>query len=223
MITDEMIAEAAAELNQALIDSLPDPHECKHQFSKKFERKMEKLIQRTNHPIQHAMLNCVASVLLVIIIGFAMVMTFSPTARAAVVGWIKETYGRYYSYYFDTDVVQDDNFKYQIDQLPEGYAEISYVENNGFHMYIYSNEEAMLVFSYAEGPDPNVLYVEKEGCLIEESIVNGKMADLYISEDGTKPNEIFWCDPESGCIFYISGYFDGERLKILAESVKLVS
>ena len=45
MITDEMIAEAAAELNQALIDSLPDPRDCKHHFSKKFERKMKIMIQ----------------------------------------------------------------------------------------------------------------------------------------------------------------------------------
>lgn len=39
MITDEMLAEAAAELAEAINASLPAPEECHHQFSAKFERK----------------------------------------------------------------------------------------------------------------------------------------------------------------------------------------
>ena len=223
MITDEMIAEAAAELNQALIDSLPDPHECKHQFSKKFERKMEKLIHRVNHPIRHMVLNRVASILLVILLGFTMVMSFSPTARAAVIGWIRQVYESFYSYYFETDVETESNYRYQIDPLPEGYIEMSYSENNGIYLVAYSNEKSIIYLSYTEGPDPSKIFVEKEGHFVEEILVNGKIADLYISEDESMPNVILWCDQEKGCLFYISGQLNGVELKKLAESVKIVS
>ena len=53
MITDEMLAQAAAELADAINESLPDPSECNHQFSPRFERKMKRLIHGTNHPIMY--------------------------------------------------------------------------------------------------------------------------------------------------------------------------
>lgn len=150
MITDEMIAEAAAELNEAVINSLPDPHECKHQFSRKFERKMEKLIHRVNHPVRYMVLSRVASILLVIFIGFTMVMSFSPTARAAVFGWIKQAYESFYSYYFETDVEKESNYRYQIDPLPEGYTELSSSLTGRVSTYIYlSDQNELLVFTYA--------------------------------------------------------------------------
>ena len=219
MITDEMLAEAAAELNQALIDSLPDPHECKHHFSKKFERKMEKLIHRVNHPIRYMVLNRVASILLVILIGFTMVMSFSSTARATVIGWIKATFESFYSYYFVTDTKTESNYKYQIDPLPEGYVEMSYTENDGYHIFIYSNGESVLVFSYADGDDPSLFYVKKEEYYVKEIRVDGNPGDLYISKDGKNANGIVWCDVERGCIFFITGQFDSQEIKKLAECV----
>lgn len=220
MITDEMLAEAAAELNQALIDGLPDPHECKHQFSKKFERKMEKLIRRVNHPIRHMVLNRVASILLVILLGFTMVMSFSPTARAAVIGWIKQAYESFYSYYFETDVETDSNYRYQIDPVPDGYIEMSYAENNGYHVIVYSDNETAIVLAYADRSAYHMLYVKREGYRVEEAMVNGNIADLYISEDVSLANGIVWCDTESGYMVYISGQLEINELKNFAERVK---
>lgn len=221
MITDEMIAEAAAELNEAMIKSLPDLHECKHQFSKNFERKMDKLIYRVNHPIRYKIASRVASILLVILIGFTVVMSCSPTARAAVIGWIKQVYESFYSYYFETNADTKSSNKYQIDPLPEGYVEVSNDEDNGTHICIYANDKKeMLTFSYSVSPESAMFYVVKEAYLIEEILISGEKADLYISIDGNQSNGIIWCDENAGIIFYISGRFDGEELKNLAESVK---
>lgn len=220
MITDEMIAEAAAELNQALIDSLPDPHKCKHQFSKRFERKMEKLIHRVNHPFRHMVLNRVASILLVILIGFTVVMSFSPTVRATVFGWIKQAYKSFYTYYFETDVGTDSNYRYRIDPLPDGYTEVSYTENNGVFMYVFvDNQNEMIIFVYSQSPDSPMFYIKKDKYLVDEVLVNDKTADLYITQDNTLANGIIWSNEESGFVFYISGKLDGEELKKLAESV----
>lgn len=224
MITDEMIAEAAAELNQALVDSLPDPHECKHQFSKKFERKMKKLIHRVNHPIRHMVLNRVASILLVILLGFTMVMSFSPTARAAVIGWIKQAYESFYSYYFETDVETESNYRYQIDPLPEGYAEFFASEDEGISTYAYLNENnEMLVFTYSTDPNQSIFNLKKEEYFIEETSILGNQADLYLSEDPNMANGIVWHDEENGVVFFISGMETGEELIKLAKSIKKVS
>lgn len=221
MITDEMIAEAAAELNEAMIKSLPDPHECKHQFSKKFERKMDRLIYRVNHPIRYRIVSKVASILLVILIGFTVVMSCSPTARAAVIGWIKQVYESFYSYYFESNATTNSSNKYQIDPLPEGYVEISKDEDNGTYICIYANDKnEMLTFSYSVSPESAMFYVVKEEYLIEEIQIDGNTADLYMSIDGSQSNGIIWCDENIGIIFYVSGRFNGEELKNLAECVK---
>ena len=221
MITDEMIAEAAAELNEAMIKSLPDPHECKHQFSKKFERKMDRLIYRVNHPIRYRIVSKVASILLVILIGFTVVMSCSPTARAAVIGWIKQVYESFYSYYFESNATTNSSNKYQIDPLPEGYVEISKDEDNGTYICIYANDKnEMLTFSYSVSPESAMFYVVKEEYLIEEIQIDGNTADLYMSIDGSQSNGIIWCDENIGIIFYVSGRFNGEELNNLAECVK---
>ena len=66
MITDEMLAQAAAELADAINESLPSPSECTHQFSPRFEKKMKRLIRKSHHPIFYRTLRTVASIILVI-------------------------------------------------------------------------------------------------------------------------------------------------------------
>lgn len=214
MITDEMIAEAAAELNEAMIKSVPDPHECKHQFSKKFERKMNKLIFRVNHPIRYKAANRVASIILIVFLGLAVAISCSPTARAAVIGWVKKAYESFYSYYFDGETELETNEKYQISPLPEGYVEISNTEDGGTHMYVYGNKQnELLVFSYSISPDSASFFVKNDGYIVEETLVLGKTADLYLSKDGNMANGIIWWDDEAELIFYISGQFGGDELK----------
>lgn len=221
MITDEMIAAAAAELNEAMINSLPDPNDCKHEFSKKFERKMDKLISRVNHPIRYKIASRVASILLVALFGFTVVMSCSPTARAAVIGWIKQVYESFYSYYFDANVDTNSSNKYQIDPLPEGYVEISHTEDNGMILYVFANEKnEMLVFAYSEKTDSSVFFVEKVGYWVEDTEVLGFSGDLYLSKDGSLPNGLIWYDMESGYVFYLSGQFDEKELINFAGSIK---
>lgn len=222
MITDEMIAAAAAELNEAMIMSLPHSRECKHQFSQRFERKMKKLIYRVNHPFQQLVLRRVASILLVILLGSTLVISFSPTVRAAVFGWIKQAYDSFFSYYFETEIDTNSSNEYQIDPLPEGYVEISYTEDSGTNTYVYANEQNnILVFTYSISPESSAFFLEQEGFFIEEVLVSEKPADLYLAKDGSMNNGIIWCNEEVGLIFFITGQFDGGELIHIAESVKI--
>ena len=51
MITDEQIKEAGMELDNLLLDSLPQRGDL--EFSKRFEKKMDKLIYRRKNPLAH--------------------------------------------------------------------------------------------------------------------------------------------------------------------------
>ena len=45
-ITDEMMAQAAEEVDMAILAQLPDPAECRHEFSPEFEKKTAALVGR---------------------------------------------------------------------------------------------------------------------------------------------------------------------------------
>ena len=46
-LTDEMLAQAAKNVGETMLASLPDPEEYYHEFLPDFEQRMERLIRRT--------------------------------------------------------------------------------------------------------------------------------------------------------------------------------
>ena len=222
-ITDEMMAEAAAEMNEAMLRSLPDPDDCHHEFSHKFKRKMKLVIYRADHPVQVRILQRVASIALILCLSFFTILAVSPTVRAAVFGWIREQYETFIAYYFEDEASTGDSpLEYYISGLPVDYTAIntSYDEELGLFLGIYTDSDGnLLYFSYSTIPENANFYVEDEGYVIDQILVAGNLADLYISEDGIKSNCIIWCEAESNTIFYISASLDKEELLALAESV----
>lgn len=222
-ITDEMMAEAAAEMNEAMLRSLPDPDDCHHEFSRKFKRKMKRVIYRADHPVQFRIMQRVATIFLVICIGFATIFTLSPTVRATVLGWIREQYESFVAYYFeDGAFVGNTAIEYYISGMPMDYTEIntSYDEETGLFLGIYANsDDKLLYFSYSTIPENANFYVEDEGYQVNQVLVAGNPGDLYISEDGIKSNCVIWHETETNTIFYISAVLDREELLSLAESV----
>ena len=144
MITDEMIAQAAAELAEAINASLPAPEECHHQFSAKFERKMKRLIYRTNHPIQHRILRSAASILLVILLGFSSVLAVSVEARAAVFGWIRDQYESFYAYFFEGESEDDEPVSYCPGWIPDEFKYETTFEIAGGKSFVYVSSDGTI-------------------------------------------------------------------------------
>ena len=160
MITDKMIAEAAAELNEAMLRSLPEPSECNHQFSPAFERKMNRIVRRANHPIFYRMIKNVACFVLVILISFASLMALSPTVRAAVIGWVKEQYETFTSYFFQGDDVETNVEDYELSEIPEGYSLLDRIDIPGSTTIIYVNKtNQLLQINYSNDPNLDSLTV----------------------------------------------------------------
>ena len=69
MIGEERLRAAAAEADQAVLNSLPAASECEHKFSKSFEKKMRRISRRAQHPILCRLPKQVACVFLIAVLG----------------------------------------------------------------------------------------------------------------------------------------------------------
>lgn len=220
MITDRMLCEACAELNDAMLTSLPAPEACNPQFSRSFEQKMKRLIRRVNHPVRHRFMQRAAGLLLVMLLGFGMVMACSSSARASFAEWVREYTGYYFTYTLpDTDGAGDAEGEYYISKLPAGYELFFFSDENGLTSYIYVNEEnRMLQFIYSHG-DNGAFFLEGERQTITSVSISGHTGDLYIESDPAKNNALIWYDGNAQIIFCLIGNFTGEELVAMAESV----
>ncbi len=221
MITDEMLAQAAAELADAINESLPSPSECTHQFSPRFEKNMKRLIRRANHPTVYRALRSVVSILLVIMIGFGSTLAVSAEAREIVFGWVKQQYENFYEYFFEGEVEPTESAKYQPGWMPEGCEFVTSYETAGGEVYIYTDaEETLIQFSYTSDPNNESVYVDGVGYAKEVVAVNGFQAEIYISQAENETNSIIWNDESGVILFTASGNFDQETLIKIAENIE---
>lgn len=224
MLTDAILREATAEAERFLLSIVPEDGEP-HEFSKRFQRKMEKLIRRTNHPIRYQVMRTAAAVVLAIATLFGAVMAVSPEARAAVVGWIKETFGIYTHYSSDDTSTADTNidpvqYEYHFSVIPEGYLELMVEDTPGGKLYLYADDIGnILQFTYTYEVENGNLFVKTDDYEHHESFVHNLPADIYIARKKYETSAIIWQDIQEGVIFEIYAMLDRAELIALAETV----
>ena len=222
MITDKMLAQAAAELATAINESLPDPKDCTHEFSAEFERKMKRITRRANHPILYRTLRSVASIILVITIGFGSVLAVSAEARAAVFGWVKEQYESFYEYLFEGEVEPAESAKYQPGWMPDGCELLTVEETAGGETYIYKDKSGLLAqFYYIYDPDSQKLYIDTVEYISEPVSINGHSGEMYISIYDDETSSIVWTDNSTNTLFYVSGPYGKDTLIKIAENIQV--
>lgn len=218
MITDKMIAEAAAELNEAMLRSLPEPGECVHQFSSAFERKMKRILRRANHPMFYRIMKNVACFVLVILLGLASLVAISPTVRAAVIGWVKEQYETFTSYFFQGDDVETNVEDYELSEIPEGYSLLDRIDIPGSTTIIYVNEiNQLLQINYSNDPNLDSLTVVHDTHIHTSVSIKRIPADLYTSTDPTRAHVLIW--EKDNYIFSIVGFVNPDKLVSIAEDI----
>lgn len=234
MLTDAILREAAAEAERFRLSSVPEDGEP-HLFSKRFERKMQKLIRRANHPIRYQVMRIAAAVVLVIATLFGAVMAVSPEARAAVVGWIKETFGVYAQYSNDHVQGNDDTTsnnnnpkttraEYHLAVVPEGYRELTVVDKIDGKAYVYTNDAGeILQFVYTYGVENSSLFAKTEEYMPYSGFVNEWSADIYIADNETETSGIVWQDVSEDVLFQISAIADKEELIEIAKTVETIN
>lgn len=226
MITENMISQAAAELNEAMLNCLPEATACNHNFSPRFQKRMKRVLHRLKHPIRHRVIQRVACVLLVMLLSFASFLAISPTVRAAVFGWIREQYESFIEYYFPESLNHGtEPTTYQLPYIPEGYEEFGKSEQSSGITIYYANHtnDRLMYFGYSTEPDFTAYRVDIEAFKLETASVNGNSADIFISTDPSQANAIVWIDSKTNTYFCISAYLEKEELIYMAENILRIS
>lgn len=226
MITDEMLKEAAGELEAAMMAQLPEETECDHEFSAAFERKMKKVTHRANHPFAAKFGRQVAAAVLALVLLGGALLGISPAARAVFVGWVKEAYGTAVHYFIPESVTEKPAEEvptaYHLGWVPEGYTLLDILESATNVGYVYVNAEGRLLYFDYTIPKKNASvdsFLEVKNHNHKFVFVGELQADLYINNDKNGSNALIWVDKSGTVLFCVMGMLEGEMLIKLAEDI----
>ena len=220
MISDELIAKAAFEVDQAILASLPDPSECHHVFSEKFERKMKRLIRKAEHYTVYKILQRAACILIALILFASMFLALNPDARAAITEWIEEKFGEFYHYFFTSTNEELERNTYAMGWVPEGYKAKDYYESGNTTTTMYINDAGqMLRFDCVHGSETTSIYTGvgnyKRNFISTERI----KAEVLVSDNPLYSNVITWTSEDGNIRFTITGFLGEADLLKIAENV----
>ena len=219
MISNEFIRKATEEYLEESISAIPAENEIDHVFSDRFEQNMKSVIQKNNHPQRKRVLRIAASFALVILFTGASVIAVSPTARAAVKGWL---FGRESDAYVyrstGTDTNNDTIITYDFAEVPEGYSlwQNILMPNAGVVIYSENDTGRFLKIFFAPNDGSGALYLIPEDATLIPIQLGGISADFYLSNIETSSSTIVWTDPENDYLVNVDGFFSQEELMDLA-------
>lgn len=227
MISEERLRQAAHVAGDAMLAALPAPEECQHDFSAAFERKMRRVLRRGNHPGLYRGFQRVASFLLALLVGCGVWLSVDAQAREAFFGWVSERLDNAQHYFFDGPNANGvPNVRYRFAAIPAGYREVDTFEAETFveTTYIDDINNVYLSFGYlfreTDASTSEIIFVTDDMEKIAVQVHNTP-ADCYLDGMGKTGNLIVWRDMETDTLLYISGYFSGDELIQMAETVIL--
>ena len=218
MIPNELVRQATEEYNEESMSAIPTESECDHIFSDRFEENMKTVIKENNHPYRNRVLRMVASFVLVILVSGGSVLALSPTARAAVFGWLFGQEGNVYSY---TSMGSDESntlTKYYIPEIPEGYFLWQDILEPTYGTVLYGEEETgnLLKIFFAPNDGSGALFLIPEAAAKSNVQLGEVTADFYLSESEDSGSSIIWVDPENDYLVCVDGFFSQEELMEMA-------
>jgi hypothetical protein len=219
LISNEFIRQATEEYHEESMSAIPTENVIDHVFSEKFEKNMESVIKKNNHPQLKRVLRMAASFALVILMAGGSVMALSPTARAAVMGWL---FGRESDAYVyrstGTDTDEETITTYDLAEIPEGYTLWQNMVMPNSSLVIYTEDETgrfLKVFA-APNDGSGALYLIPEDATLIPIQLGDIQADYYQSNIESSGSTIVWTDPENDYLVTVDGFFSQEELMNLA-------
>ena len=215
MISNELVRQATEEYNEESMSAIPTEKEIDHVFSDRFEENMKSVIKKNNHPQLKRVLRMAASFALVILFTGGSVMALSPTARAAVMGWLFGQDGTTFSYTSMGEESESDvYYKYELPQIPEGYYLWQEIVDESQSILLYAEEETGHLLKVTGSPNDGtgamfLLTTTDERSTVQ---IGDITADFYQSESEDVSSGLAWVDPENDYLICLDGFFSREEL-----------
>ena len=222
MISNEFIRQATEEYHEESLSAIPTENEIDHVFSDRFEENMKSVIKKNNRPQLKRVLRMAASFALVILVAGGSVMALSPTARAAVIGWLFGQDGTTFSYTSMGEESESDvYYKYELPQIPEGYYLWQEIVDESQSILLYAEEETGHLLKVTASPNDGTSAMFLLTTTDEKSTVQigDVTADFYLSESEDVSSGLAWVDPENDYLICFDGFFSKEELIELAASL----
>ena len=222
MISNFLLRQATEEYHEESMSAIPTENEIDHVFSDRFENNMRSVIKNNNHPQLKRVLRMAASFALVILVASGSVMALSPTARAAVMGWLFGQDGTTFSYTSMGEESESDvYYKYELPQIPEGYYLWQEIVDESQSILLYAEEETGHLLKVTGAPNDGTSAMFLLTTTDEKSTVQigDVTADFYLSESEDISSGLAWVDPENDYLICLDGFFSKEELIAMAESL----
>ena len=220
MISDKTLQRAAAEYEQALLESLPEVGEGDHTFSPAFEKKMRRLCRRAKYARTYSAVKRAACAAIAVLLCGSMLLMGSAEVRALVYGWVQSTYDSYTMFYFSGGADEASTTRtYEFETIPEGYTYLDRMDtSNGTSIFYIREDGRLLTLNYEYNVDGSAIMYNFDGCTHLQKNVDGTIMDIYVSDDENRTNTILWKD-DANILIVIDGPFDEHGLIELARSL----
>ena len=222
MISNFLLRQATEEYHEESMSAIPTENEIDHVFSDRFENNMRSVIKKNNHPQLNRMLRMAASFALVILVASGSVMALSPTARAAVIGWLFGQDGTTFSYTSMGEESESDvYYKYDLAEIPEGYFLWQEIVDESQSIMLYAEEETGHLLKVTGSPNDGTGAMFLLTTTDEKSTVQiGDItADFYQSSTADSSSGLAWIDPDTDYLICLDGFFSKEELIEMAQSL----
>lgn len=222
MISNFLLRQATEEYHEESMSAIPTENEIDHVFSDRFKNNMKSVIRKNNHPQLKRVLRMAASFALVILIAGGSVMALSPTARAAVMGWLFGQEGTVFSYTsMGTKTESEVFYKYDLAQIPEGYVLWQEIVDETQSIMLYAEEETGLLLKLTATPNDGTgaMFLITTTDQKETVQIGDITADFYPSESEDSAPGLAWVDPENDYLICLDGFFSQEELIDMAISL----
>ena len=146
-------------------------------------------------------------------------MALSPTARAAVMGWL---FGRESDAYVyrstGTETNEETITTYDFAEIPEGYTfqQNFLMPNSGLVIYSEESTGRLLKVFFAPNDGSGALYLIPEDATLIPIQLGDISADFYLSNIEDESSTIVWTDPENDYLVTVDGFFSQEELTDMA-------
>lgn len=223
VITDDALKQAAALVREAMLDAIPGPEECGHVFSPEFEEKIEGLMKtERRRGRRRAIARRIAAAVLAVLVGAGAWLAVDKEARAAFVGWVREVYENKVVYWF-TGVPEGELPVYRPTWVPDGFVEVTVLDEEESQAIVYQSEDDVFVFVYYwMSESGNAAYTATDGGEWTEVSVGEYPGHYYAAASEDVSNDLVWLDEDTRVAFTISAYLSYEEIMHIAERVELV-
>lgn len=222
MISNFLLRQATEEYHEESMSAIPTENEIDHVFSDRFENNMRSVIKKNNHPQLKRVLRMAASFALIILVASGSVMALSPTARAAVMGWLFGQDGTTFSYTSMGEESESDvYYKYELAEIPEGYFLWQEIVDESQSIMLYAEEETGHLLKVTGSPNDGTGAMFLLTTTDEKSTVQiGDItADFYQSSTADSSSGLAWIDPDTDYLICLDGFFSKEELSEMAQSL----